>query len=81
MKSFLLALSIVTIATPSFACTNEELQAKAMQVSTKMQELAAKDPQKAGDIGQRVSKAQAGGVSNVDEACKLYDDILADLQK
>lgn len=81
MKAYLLTLSMVLAATPSLACTSEELQAKAMQVSTKMQQMAAKDPQKAGEIGQKVAKAQAGGVSNLDEACKLYDGILVDLEK
>jgi hypothetical protein len=52
-----------------------------MQVSTKMQQIAAKDPQKASEIGKKVANAQAGGVSDMEEACKLYDGILVDIEK
>ena len=80
MNAYLLATALVVAAAPSFACTAEETTAKATEVSQKMQELAAKDPQKAATVAQKMSAAQAQAATDIDGACKLYDDMLAELK-
>lgn len=80
MKTYLLALSVMMAATPAFACTAEEAQAKAMELSTKMQELAASNPQKAMEIGQKLSSAQSQATTDLEGACKLYDELLEDMK-
>ncbi|MGS1095689.1 hypothetical protein ACVCNR_14015 [Aquamicrobium terrae] len=79
MKTYLLALSIMMAATPAFACTAEEAQSKAMELSTKMQALAATDPQKAMDVGQKLSAAQSQAPTDLAGACKTYDELLEEL--
>ncbi|ERI15452.1 hypothetical protein L614_002200000190 [Ochrobactrum sp. J50] len=79
MKAYFLAAALVVAATPSFACTAEEATAKATEVSQKMQELAAKDPQKAATVAQKMSAAQTQAATDLDGACKVYDDMLAEL--
>lgn len=80
MKAFLLTAALIVAATPSFACTAEEATAKATELSQKMQELAAKDPQKASEIAQKMSAAQTQAATDLDSACKVYDDMLAELK-
>ncbi|NKC22886.1 hypothetical protein HED50_15475 [Ochrobactrum oryzae] len=50
-----------------------------MEVATKMQEVAASNPQKAQEIAQKMSGAQTQATSDLAGACKVYDDLLADL--
>lgn len=78
-KAHLLAFVVAMAATPSFACTAEEATAKATEVSQKMQDLAAKDPQKATEVAQKMSAAQSQAITDLEGACKLYDDMLAEL--
>ncbi|WP_047146595.1 hypothetical protein [Aquamicrobium sp. LC103] len=80
MKASFLALTIALIASPALACTAEDAQSKATELSTKMQELATKDPQKAAELAQKLSAAQTQAVSDLEGACKLYDDMLAELK-
>lgn len=80
MKTYILALSVMMAATPAFACTTEELQSKAMEVSTRMQALAASNPQKATEIGQKLATAQSQGATDLEGACKLYDELLEDMK-
>jgi outer membrane murein-binding lipoprotein Lpp len=81
MKRFLAAaLTIAALSSSAaYACTSEELQAKAMAISTKIQELAKKDPQKASEWSQKFAAQQqaAGQPKSIDEACKFYDDMIA----
>ena len=79
MKAYFLTAALIIAVTPSFACTAEEATAKATEVSQKMQDLASKDPQKAAEIAQKVSSAQAQVATDLDGACKLYDDMLSEL--
>jgi hypothetical protein len=82
MKTVLIALALaVTASSSALACTAEELQAKATEVSTKAQELAAKDPQKASELGQKIAAMQTQQATDMDGACKTYDDILTELGK
>ncbi len=80
MKTYILALSVMMAATPAFACTTEELQSKAMEVSSRMQELAASNPQKATEIGQKLATAQSQGAADLEGTCKLYDELLEDMK-
>lgn len=76
MKAYLLAIAVVmTAASPSLACTAEDVTAKSTEFSTKMQELAAKDPQKAAEVAQKLSGAQSQLASDPTSACKVYDDV------
>ncbi|GHC79478.1 hypothetical protein [Limoniibacter endophyticus] len=80
MKAYLLTAALVLAATPAaFACTAEEATAKATEVSQKMQELAAKDPQKASEVAQKMASAQSQTATDLAGACKVYDDLLAEL--
>ena len=81
MKAYILAAAaaFALAATPALACTQDEATAKAMEISQKMQELAAKDPQKAGEVAQKLSALQSQGVSDLAEACKVYDEVLAEI--
>jgi opacity protein-like surface antigen len=83
MKRFLaaaIALAALSSAAAS-ACTTDELQAKAMAVSTKISEMAQKDPQKASAWSQKFAAQQQGATQpkSMDETCKMYDDLLASL--
>lgn len=79
MKTSLLALTLVTMVSPALACTAEEAQSKAMEVSTKMQELAASDPQKAMGIAKRLSDAQSQAATDLEGVCTSYDEMLSEL--
>ncbi|MFC3205153.1 hypothetical protein [Aquamicrobium soli] len=80
MKTCLLALAILMAAAPSFACTAEEAQAKATELATKLQELSASDPQKATEVSQKMAAAQTQSATDLDGVCKLYDDMLTEVQ-
>lgn len=79
----LLALSAAT----ALACTAQDVQAKAMQVSQKMQELAQKDPNKLQAVsakaqeGAQKLQAAMGAGKGLEEVCKFYDELLAEMNK
>ncbi len=77
-KIVVAALAIIALSGSSaFACTQQELQAKAMAFSAKLQDLAKKDPQKASAWSQQYAAKMGAAPTNVDEACKFYDDLTA----
>jgi len=83
MAALLIALSHSAVFA---ACTQQDAMAKAQQVSAKVQTLTAKDPQKAAAWAQKVSVAQQenfkpGTMPDFEKACKMYDDMLAELAK
>jgi hypothetical protein len=83
-KLFAATVAVVALSnTAAYAgCTADELGAKAKAVSDKITELAQKDPQKASDWSQKMVAQQTGvNPQNMDEVCKLYDDMLASLPK
>jgi len=80
MKVSLIALALAMLASPALACTAEEAQSKATELSTKMQELVATNPQKAAEVGQKLSEAQTQSVTDLESACKLYDEMLAEFE-
>lgn len=80
MKAYLLAAAILLIATPSFACTAEEAQAKGEELSQKMQELAMKDPQKLNEIAQKMAETQTKSGADLASLCNGFDEILAEFE-
>jgi len=81
-KLFAGALALAALSSSAaYACTTDELQAKAMAVSTKIQDMAQKDPQKASAWSQKFAAQQQGAAQpkTVDEICKMYDDLLASM--
>lgn len=80
MKKFILCLAAAMVmlgAGSSFAaCTQEELQVKAMTVSTQIQALAQKDPAKfqqvIADFQQKSTELQA----NMEALCQYYDEMI-----
>lgn len=82
MKTLLIAFSLsLAASSAALACTAEELQAKATEVSTKMQALAAKDPQKASEISSKLASVQTTQVTDMEGACKVYEELSAELEK
>lgn len=83
MKRLVIALSALAFTVAgAMACTPEEVQAKATELSTHLQELVAKDPVKAGEVGQRLGAMQGHDVASIKDlgkVCKLYDDMLAEV--
>lgn len=81
MKKFVAAALAIALLSGStaYACTTDELTAKATAYSTKVQELVKKDPQKFSAWGQQNAAKLAAPPTNVDEACKYYDDLTASL--
>lgn len=80
MKVPMIALALAMLASPALACTTEEMQAKATEISMKMQELALANPQKAAEVAQKLSEAQTQSVTDLESACKLYDEMLAEFE-
>jgi hypothetical protein len=82
MKHCLVGLVLLAaLSGPSAsACTPDELEAKMNAVAAKVQDLAQKDPQKISEWNQKFA-AQPGAAapSSLDDLCKLYDQMLADL--
>lgn len=80
MKTYLLTAALILAASPSFACTAEDLTAKATEISQKMQELAATDPQRAAAVSQKMTAVQTEAATELNGACNIYDAMLAELQ-
>ena len=87
LMPFAVAGLLAVSAANAFACTAQDVQAKAMQVSQKMQELAQKDSNKlqaisakAQEGGQKLQAAMASG-KGLEEVCKYYDELLAEMNK
>jgi hypothetical protein len=81
MKSSILALGfIVATSTAAFACTAEELQAKAMELSTTVQTVVMANPDKATEITEKFTALQTNPPADMESACKVYDDLLGELK-
>jgi hypothetical protein len=61
------------------ACTPEQVQQKAIQVTTQLQALAQKDPAKMQKLMEDFQKkgAELAGKADMDAACKYYDEMIA----
>ena len=82
MKTSILAAAFIFAGTAAaFACTPEELQTKAMELSTKVQTVVAANPDKATEISQEFAGLQTNPPTDVEAACKAYDDLMVELDK
>ncbi len=81
------ALALVALApAANAACTQAELQAKAAAYSKRVQEVIAKDHTKAQALSikvqesaQKLQEAMNQPGSGMDEVCRFYDQLLAEL--
>lgn len=80
-KSIIAAAFIFAGTATAFACTPEELQAKAMELSTKVQTVVAANPDKATEISEEFMGLQTNPPTDVDAACQAYDDLMVELDK
>jgi len=85
MKKIFAAVAITVTASSAFAsdsCSPADLQKKSMELNTQLQALAAKDPQKMQQLTVKMqtqaTAAQTSG--DMGQLCKLYDELLADIQ-
>ena len=89
-KTLIVAVLAMLAAAPAAAqsCTLEQVQQKVALFSQKYQDMAQKDPQrlqrfapKAQEATQKYQEIASKGGTNYDAICKLYDDLLAELDK
>lgn len=80
MKKIVLILTFaLASSSAALACTPQELQAKLTQLTTRIQTLAATNPQKVTDVSQKLGPLQARQTTDLDGVCKKYDEFLAEL--
>ncbi|MBB4015143.1 hypothetical protein GGR16_000149 [Chelatococcus caeni] len=82
MRKIALALPMLFIAAPALACSQQDVQAKAMELSTGLQQLAASNPQAAVDWSKKATDAQAKAqqASDMGQVCALYDELIAEMK-
>lgn len=81
MKMLRIFVVVAALAPVSaFACTTEDITAKATELSTSLQTLAAKDQKKAMEVTQRMQQIQAKqqAPGSMADACKMYDELIAE---
>ena len=81
MRRTLLALSLLLAATPAaLACTEDELQAKSIQLSDLVKAIVAKDPSQADAWRQKQIAVDrtAEQTTNLDDICAAYDKAIAE---
>lgn len=76
--SFSALLITAAGSSAALACTQEELTKKANEVTTAVQEAVTKDPSKAQAIITKSQEMQTKfqGSTDINEACKAYDELL-----
>lgn len=83
MRRTLLALSMLLAASSAaLACSEDELQAKAIQLSDLVKQAVAKDPSKADAWRQRQIEVDrtAEQTTDMDTICAAYDKAIAEAQ-
>jgi hypothetical protein len=82
MRRTILALSLLLAATPAFACTEDELQAKSIQLADLVKAITAKDPGKA--QAWRAKQVDVDRVAerttDFNEICAAYDKAIAEAE-
>lgn len=89
MRKLILAAAFSLISAQAFAAcaSSDDVQKKAMELATVVQQLAQKNPQKAQEWSQKTMKAtqefQASGTMPTDfnKACAFYDTLIEDAKK
>jgi hypothetical protein len=79
MRRLLVGLPILIAASPALACSQQEAQAKAMQVTSELQQLASTNPQAVAEWGKKV-QAEAQAAIKMDETCALFDRYIAEIK-
>jgi hypothetical protein len=83
-KILLVVLCMVGCAGVSYAgCTQEELQGKAMEFSTKVSQLAQKNPQKYAEVAQAMQTQLPElqkNAADIDKLCAFYDEWIAKMK-
>jgi hypothetical protein len=77
----LLALPLLLLAAPAaFACTEDELQAKSIQLSDLVKTIVASDPSKADAWREKQIEVDrtAERTTNLDEICAAYDKAISE---
>ncbi len=87
MRKLLLAIPFMFFAAhASAACTEADIQKKAMEMMTVAQQLGQKNPTAAQEWSVKATKAAQELQTKVtptdlSPACKMYDDLIADAKK
>lgn len=81
--SFSALLITAAGSSAALACTQEELTKKVNEVTTAVQEAVTKDPSKAQGIITKSQEMQTKfqGSTDINEACKAYDELLEFVKK
>lgn len=79
-----LSVAFLSACNEDKPCTAEEMQQKSAELTTKISDLATKDPAKMAELAPKVqeiaTKAAAGG-DDLAAACKAMDEMMAELSK
>lgn len=81
MRRTLLALTLLLAAAPAaFACSEDELQAKSIELANLVKAVVAKDPSQADAWQQKQVEVDrtAERTTNLDEICAAYDTAIAE---
>lgn len=81
LKILVIAAALAPVS--AFACTMEEVNAKATELSTSLQALVARDQTKAMAVTQRMQDIQMkqANPGSMQEVCKMYDELIAEMKK
>jgi hypothetical protein len=82
MRRMILALALLTVASPAFACTEDELQAKSIQLADLVKGITAKDPAKTQAWRQKQVDVDrvAERTTDFNEICAAYDKAIAEAE-
>ncbi len=74
------------IGTTALACTTQEIQDKAIELNSKLEQLAEVNPTRAGEISgklqeETIKQAQSGEETPESEKCELYARFIAEVDK
>ncbi|ODT06870.1 MAG: hypothetical protein ABS35_45360 [Kaistia sp. SCN 65-12] len=82
MRRTILAFSLLLAATPAFACTEEELQAKSIQLADLVKGITTKDPAQAETWRRKQIDVDrvAERTTDFNEICAAYDKAIAEAE-
>lgn len=81
--SFSALLISAAASSAASACTQEELTKKATDLTAAIQEVLTKDPSRAQEVMTKSQEMQTKyqGTTDMNEACKAYDELLETIKK
>ncbi len=82
IRRTMMLFAMLSVAAPAFACSKDELQAKAVSLGDLVSKITAKDPSTANDWKQKqIAVANlAGTTTDIDVVCAAYDKVIAEAQ-